>query len=205
MITTGNAELAERARLLCNHGAKPKYYHSLVGTNSRLDALQAAILRVKLKHLDRWSEKRAKNATLYNALFEGSKVGRPYHDARTRHIYNQYVIRVPKRDELKKHLTEKNIGCEIYYPVPLHLQKCFAHLGYKSGGHAALGAGRERDDRAAHLPRSCPKSRSVTWPRPSGSSSTRLETLHPGRPAPRPVRLRRARTPETGSPAAGST
>src|SRR5690348_5848832 len=133
MITTNSAELAEKARLLCNHGAKPKYYHSLVGTNSRLDALQAAILLVKLKHLDRWSEKRAKNAALYNALFEGSRVGRPYHDPRTRHIYNQYVVRVPKRDELKKHLGERNIGCEIYYPVPLHLQKCFAHLGSKVG------------------------------------------------------------------------
>ncbi len=133
MITTGNQELAEKARLLCNHGAKPKYHHSVVGTNSRLDALQAAILRVKLKHLDRWSEKRAKNAALYSALFEGSRVGRPYHDPRTRHIYNQYVIRVQKRDELKKHLAEKTIGCEVYYPVPLHLQKCFAHLGYKNG------------------------------------------------------------------------
>ena len=133
MITTTNPELAEKARLLCNHGAKPKYFHSLVGTNSRLDALQAAILRVKLRHLDRWSEGRAKNAALYNALFEGSKVGRPYHDPRTRHIYNQYIIRVPKRDELKKHLTDRNIGCEIYYPVPLHLQKCFAPLGYKAG------------------------------------------------------------------------
>ncbi len=133
MIVTGSAELADKARLLCNHGARPKYYHSLVGTNSRLDALQAALLRVKLKHLDRWSEKRAKNAALYNALFEGSRVGRPYHDPRTRHIYNQYVIRVPKRDELKKHLSDRHIGCEIYYPVPLHLQKCFAHLGYKVG------------------------------------------------------------------------
>jgi len=133
MIVTQNADLAEKARLLCNHGAKPKYYHSLVGTNSRLDALQAAILRVKLRHLDRWSERRAQNAALYNRLFEGSKVGRPYHDARTRHIYNQYVIRVPNRDALKKHLAEKNIGCEIYYPVPLHLQKCFAHLGCKPG------------------------------------------------------------------------
>jgi dTDP-4-amino-4,6-dideoxygalactose transaminase len=133
MMVTGNAEFAEKARLLCNHGAKPKYYHSLVGTNSRLDALQAAILRVKLRHLDRWSEQRAKNAALYNALFEGTAVGRPHHDTRTRHIYNQYVIRVQKRDELKKHLGERNIGCEVYYPVPLHLQKCFAHLGYKAG------------------------------------------------------------------------
>jgi dTDP-4-amino-4,6-dideoxygalactose transaminase len=133
MIVTQNADLAEKARLLCNHGAKPKYYHSVVGTNSRLDALQAAILRVKLRHLDRWSEARARNAALYNKLFEGSKVGRPWHDARTRHIYNQYVIRTPRRDELKKHLAERNIGCEVYYPVPLHQQKCFAHLGYKTG------------------------------------------------------------------------
>ncbi len=88
---------------------------------------------MKLKHLDRWSEKRARNAALYDAFFEGTRVGRPFHDPRTRHIYNQYVIRVPKRDALKKHLADKNIGCEIYYPVPLHLQKCFAHLGYKQG------------------------------------------------------------------------
>ncbi len=133
MIVTNNAELAEKARLLCNHGAKPKYHHSVVGTNSRLDALQAALLRVKLRHLDRWSEGRAKNAALYNKLFEGSKVGTPHHDPRTRHIYNQYVIRVPRREELKKHLAERNIGCEVYYPVPLHLQKCFAHLGGKPG------------------------------------------------------------------------
>ena len=133
MIVTQNPELAEKVRLLCNHGAKPKYYHSVVGTNSRLDALQAAILRVKLRHLDRWSEGRAKNAALYNKLFEGSKVGTPYHDPRTRHIYNQYVIRVSRRDELKKHLAERNIGCEVYYPVPLHLQECFADLGYRPG------------------------------------------------------------------------
>ncbi len=133
MIVTQNAELAEKARLLCNHGAKPKYYHSVVGTNSRLDALQAAILRVKLRHLDRWSEQRAKNAALYNQLFEGTAVGRPYHDPRTRHIYNQYVIRVTNRDGLKAHLAERNIGCEVYYPVPLHQQKCFASLGYKTG------------------------------------------------------------------------
>jgi dTDP-4-amino-4,6-dideoxygalactose transaminase len=133
MMVTQNAEFADKARLLCNHGAKPKYYHSLVGTNSRLDALQAAILRVKLRHLDRWSEKRAKNAALYNQLFEGAKVGRPYHDPRTRHIYNQYVLRVEKRDELRKHLTDHGIGNEVYYPVPLHLQKCFSMLGYATG------------------------------------------------------------------------
>jgi dTDP-4-amino-4,6-dideoxygalactose transaminase len=133
MIVTQNAEYAERVRLLREHGSKPKYYHSMVGTNSRLDALQAAILRVKLKHLDRWSEARARNAALYDQLFEGAHVGRPWKDPRARHIYNQYVIRVPKRDELKKHLTERGVGTEIYYPVPLHLQKCFAMLGGKAG------------------------------------------------------------------------
>jgi dTDP-4-amino-4,6-dideoxygalactose transaminase len=133
MIVTQNEEYAARVRLLCNHGAQPKYYHSLVGTNSRLDALQAAILRVKLRHLDRWSEGRARNAALYNQLFDGSRVGRPYHDPRTRHIYNQYIIRVPDRDAVRKHLQDRGIGTEVYYPVPLHLQKCFASLGHKPG------------------------------------------------------------------------
>jgi len=133
MVVAQDAALADRLRLLREHGSRPKYYHSLVGTNSRLDALQAAILRVKLQHLDRWSEARAKNAALYNKLFEGARVGRPYHDPRTRHIYNQYVIRVEKRDALREHLKDRGIGTEIYYPVPLHLQKCFATLGYKTG------------------------------------------------------------------------
>jgi dTDP-4-amino-4,6-dideoxygalactose transaminase len=133
MVVAQSQEFAHRVRLLREHGARPKYYHSLVGTNSRLDALQAAILRVKLKHLDRWSEGRARNAALYHALFEGSRVVRPYHDPRTRHIYNQYVIRVPKRDELRKFLSDRTIGNEVYYPVPLHLQQCFGSLGYQEG------------------------------------------------------------------------
>jgi dTDP-4-amino-4,6-dideoxygalactose transaminase len=133
MVTARDPALAERVRLLREHGAKPKYYHSIVGTNSRLDALQAAILRVKLKHLDRWSEGRARNATLYDRLFEGRRVGRPFRDHRTRHIYNQYVIRVPERDALRQHLADRGIGTEIYYPVPLHLQQCFATLGYTPG------------------------------------------------------------------------
>jgi len=133
MITTRDAALSERVRLLREHGAKPKYFHSLVGTNSRLDALQAAILRVKLRHLDRWSEKRALNAALYDQLFEGARLTRPYRDARTRHIYNQYVIRIADRDGLRQRLTERGIGTEIYYPVPLHLQKCFTSLGYQEG------------------------------------------------------------------------
>ncbi len=142
MIVTQNPEYAERVRLLREHGSKPKYYHSMVGTNSRLDALQAAILRIKLRHLDRWSEARARNAALYDQLFEGSPVGRPYRDPRSRHIYNQYVIRVPKRDDLRQHMTDRGIGTEIYYPVPLHLQKCFAMLGHKPGDmpHAEAAA-----------------------------------------------------------------
>ena len=133
MIVSNNAEHADRARLLCNHGARPKYYHALIGTNSRLDSLQAAILRVKLRHLDRWSEKRAQNAKLYDSLLEGSRVGRPFRDPRSRHIYNQYIIRSEKRDDLKKHLDERAIGTEVYYPVPLHLQQCFSSLGYREG------------------------------------------------------------------------
>ena len=133
MVVTQSAEHADRVRLLREHGARPKYHHAIVGTNSRLDALQAAILRVKLRHLDRWSEARARNAALYHQLFEGSRVGRPFRDPRARHIYNQYVIRVPERDGLRAALSERGIGTEIYYPVPLHLQKCFATLGYRDG------------------------------------------------------------------------
>ena len=133
MIVTNDAELGDKARLLREHGSRPKYYHAIVGTNSRLDALQAALLRVKLRHLDRWSEARARNAALYDSLFEGSRVGRPYHDPRTRHIYNQYVIRVPNRDAVRQALGERGVGTEVYYPVPLHLQKCFSMLGHQVG------------------------------------------------------------------------
>jgi len=143
MMVTQSPEHADRVRLLRDHGARPKYHHHIVGTNSRLDALQAAILRVKLRHLDRWSEARARNASLYNQLFEGSRVGRPFHDPRTRHIYNQYVIRVAGRDELKQHLADRGVSTEIYYPGPLHLQKCFSMLGYKTGDmpHAEAACG----------------------------------------------------------------
>jgi len=133
MITTRDAALTERLRLLREHGAKPKYYHSLVGTNSRLDALQAAILRVKLKHLDRWSEKRAKNAAAYDALLEGARLTRPHRDPRSRHIYNQYMIRAEARDALRQHLTDRGVGTEIYYPVPLHLQPALGPLGIQAG------------------------------------------------------------------------
>ncbi|MGH7729895.1 MAG: DegT/DnrJ/EryC1/StrS family aminotransferase [Candidatus Eiseniibacteriota bacterium] len=133
MVVAQDAALADRVRLLREHGARPKYHHALVGTNSRLDAIQAAILRVKLKHLDRWSEKRALNARLYDQLLEGSRIGRPYRDARARHIFNQYVVRVPNRDAVRTRMTDRGIGTEVYYPVPLHLQACFAMIGHQPG------------------------------------------------------------------------
>jgi dTDP-4-amino-4,6-dideoxygalactose transaminase len=143
MIVAQDAALADRVRLLREHGARPKYYHALVGTNSRLDAIQAAILRVKLKHLDRWSEKRARNANIYDQLLEGSRVGRPFRDTRARHIFNQYVVRVPNRDAVRTRMGERGIGTEVYYPVALHMQQCFAMLGYHEGDmpHSEAAAG----------------------------------------------------------------
>ncbi len=137
MVTTCDEELAERLRIFRNHGSKPKYYHKFIGGNFRLDALQAAVLRVKLKHLDSWTQARQKNADHYDELFKnadlGEKVITPWRRPGDRHIFNQYVIRAENRDALKKHLTEAGIGNEIYYPLCLHMQECFAHLGYKEG------------------------------------------------------------------------
>jgi dTDP-4-amino-4,6-dideoxygalactose transaminase len=135
LVTTNDPDLAERLRVLRVHGMKPKYYHQLVGGNFRLDALQAAVLRVKLKHLPAWTAGRRANAERYRQLFAtaglGTKVVLPG-DA-PGHIYNQFVLRVPDRDRLLAFLTERKIGAEVYYPVPLHLQECFAGLGGKKG------------------------------------------------------------------------
>ncbi len=133
MIVTNDESLAAKCRMLRDHGASPKYYHRCVGGNFRLDALQAAVIRVKLRHLDDWSAKRAANAALYDRLFAGSDVRTPRITEGNTSIYNQYVIRVPRRDELRAHLTASSIGAEVYYPVPLHLQECFAELGGKVG------------------------------------------------------------------------
>ncbi len=133
MIATNDEALAKQCRLMRNHGAEPKYYHKFVGGNFRLDALQAAIVRVKLRHLDNWSRGRRENAKRYDELFRGSSVRTPKIMDGNDSIYNQYVIRVPKRDALRKHLTDEGIGTEVYYPVPLHLQECFAKLGGKPG------------------------------------------------------------------------
>jgi dTDP-4-amino-4,6-dideoxygalactose transaminase len=137
LLTTNDAKLAKRARLLRTHGMEPKYYHHLVGANFRMDALQAAILRVKAPHLARWTEGRRANAARYRTMFQEAglarEVGLPTEPADRRHIYNQFVIRSPQRDALKRHLDEAGIGNEIYYPVPFHFQPCFAYLGHKPG------------------------------------------------------------------------
>ena len=133
MIVTQDKELADMLEILRNHGAKPKYYHKIVGGNFRLDTLQAAILLVKLKYLDSWSSGRRRNAKYYNERFSGTAILTPYVEDYNYSIYNQYVIRVRNRDKLLKHLQTNGIGCEIYYPVPLHLQECFSYLGYKKG------------------------------------------------------------------------
>ncbi len=133
MVTTGDEALAERLRRLRVHGAEKKYYHGEVGLNSRLDALQAAVLRVKLPHLDGWSDARAANAARYGELLAGASVTTPVARPHCRHVYNQYTLRVPNRDAVMAGLKDRGIGCAIYYPVPLHLQKCFAALGYQEG------------------------------------------------------------------------
>ena len=137
MVITNNDNLAEKLKILRVHGSKPKYYHSLVGGNFRLDALQAAVLIVKLKYLADWTKKRQQNALTYNQLFEKNKlvglVQLPFVCPENFHIYNQYVIRAQRRDELQKFLKEQDIGTEIYYPVPFHLQPCFFPLGYREG------------------------------------------------------------------------
>ena len=133
MVTTDDDALADELLSLREHGMKDRYFHDVVGVNSRLDALQAAVLLVKLAHLDAWSDGRAANAEHYNRRFAGSAVGTPHREPHCRHIYNQYMVRVRERDALEAHLKAKGIGCALYYPLPLHLQKCFADLGYREG------------------------------------------------------------------------
>src|SRR3954470_18729857 len=146
LLTATDPALAERARLLRTHGMKPKYYHHLVGANFRMDALQAAILRVKAPHLAAWTEGRQRNAARYRTLFRDAGldgiVTLPAERPDRSHIYNQFVIRTPDRDGLKRHLDAQGIGNEIYYPVPFHLQPCFADLGYRRGAfpHAERAA-----------------------------------------------------------------
>ena len=162
LVVTNDQELAKKLKILRVHGAEPKYYHKIIGGNFRLDAIQAAVINVKLPFLNKWSEKRRRNAETYNKLFVNARLsdgtGRISFDTRNPvlipkaiykpekgpkpgevqllsnyHIYNQYIIRVAKRDELRQFLTDNNIGTEIYYPLPFHIQECFLDLGYRLG------------------------------------------------------------------------
>ena len=140
MLTTNDDALADRIRLLANHGMRPRYYHSAVGINSRLDSMQAAMLGIKLRNLDGISSGRQRNANLYNELFAKSGLGQqvvlPVCDPRSGHVWNQYTVRTVgaiSRDEIRQQLAKKKIGAEVYYPVPLHQQECFAKLGYQTG------------------------------------------------------------------------
>ncbi|MBL7107212.1 MAG: DegT/DnrJ/EryC1/StrS family aminotransferase [Phycisphaerae bacterium] len=133
MVVTNDKDFYDRLVIMRNHGSNPKYYHDFIGGNFRLDPIQAAALIVKLPFLDQWSQARRCNAEYYNSKFAYTIVNTPYISNDCQSIYNQYVIRVPKRDELVKYLRQNQIGCEVYYPVPMHLQKCFENLGYKKG------------------------------------------------------------------------
>lgn len=136
IVTTGSDEFYDKLKILRVHGSKPKYYHMMIGGNFRLDALQAAIVSIKLKHLDDWTKARQSNAERYRILFSEAGLERiqlPV-EKQSRHIYNQFIINVPeKRDALRQFLQEAGIGVEVYYPVPLHLQECFAYLKYETG------------------------------------------------------------------------
>jgi len=134
MIVTNDAERAEKLRVLRGHGAKPKYYHRVVGGNFRLDAVHAAVVSAKLPHLDDWTAGRQRNAKRYDQLFRAAGVNvRLPVVVTNRHIFNQYVIRSSSRDQLQAFLKQKGVGSEVYYPVPMHLQDCFAYLGFKAG------------------------------------------------------------------------
>lgn len=137
-LTTDDDELARKLFALRVHGSEERYYHKWVGLNSRLDGFQGAVLRVKLPHLDTWSQKRKENADRYRVLFTDAglteQVTLPYERGNCRHIYNQFVVRIgERRDELRSFLAENGVGTDIYYPVPLHLQECFAYVGYRQG------------------------------------------------------------------------
>jgi len=154
LVVTNNDELAHSLRIKRVHGGEPKYYHKVIGGNFRLDALQAAVLRIKLPHLNSWSEKRRENTEKYNSFFieaglaeetgkinfdDNNKILLPkaiykdINELKNYHIYNQYIIRIQERDSLRDFLLKNEIGCEIYYPVPFHQQECFADLGYNDG------------------------------------------------------------------------
>lgn len=147
MVTTDDSGLADRVRVIRAHGGRKKYYAETLGTNSRLDALQAAILRVKLRHLDSWAKARQQNAARYRALFSEHKLNEfvipPEVPTGRHHVYNQFTIRCQRRDQLQQFLRERGLPSEVYYPYPLHLQPAFSYLGYRSGRfpHAEAASG----------------------------------------------------------------
>jgi dTDP-4-amino-4,6-dideoxygalactose transaminase len=142
-VTTMDADWAEHMRRLRNHGSPRRYVHEEMGWNSRLDSMQAAILRVKMRYVAEWNEARRERAGVYDRLFDGTglvsqpespaPVQLPWREPRARHVFHQYVVRVQRRDELRAFLAERGVGSEVYYPIPLHLQSCFAYLGYREG------------------------------------------------------------------------
>ncbi|UCC99122.1 MAG: DegT/DnrJ/EryC1/StrS family aminotransferase [Phycisphaerales bacterium] len=133
LVTTSSDELAQRIRILRDHGQNPRYFYKEIGGNFRLDGIQGAVLNVKLKHLESWNVKRRQHAELYDRLFTGSPVKTPRIDANNVSIYHQYAIAVPDRDNLAKYLAENGIGSAVFYPKPLHVQDCFVQLGYREG------------------------------------------------------------------------
>jgi dTDP-4-amino-4,6-dideoxygalactose transaminase len=137
LVSTTDPQLADRLKLLRAHGSRRKYQYEIIGTNSRLDALQAAILRVKLKHLDSWAKARQRHAASYRVLFAdyglNERLTAPTCPTHSTHVYNQFVIRVPERDALRNHLQQHGIPTDVYYPSPLHLQPAFEYLGYREG------------------------------------------------------------------------
>jgi dTDP-4-amino-4,6-dideoxygalactose transaminase len=157
LVTTNDAEMADHVRRLRNHGSRVRYYHEEIGWNSRLDSIQAAVLRVKLKYLDRWNARRREIAARYDQMLVDCRLAAPASRGgwaakepvrllctlpQAHHIYHQYVIRVKRRDELRPFLTARGVGSEVYYPVPLHMQDCFSYLGYREGDlpHTELAA-----------------------------------------------------------------
>ncbi len=166
LVTTHDGAMAERLRLLRDHGQQPKYHHAVLGGNFRLDAIQAAVLRVKLPHLRTWTEARRRNASRYRELFTQAgllgAVTLPHERSDAYHVYNQFVVRVPRRDEVRAFLTARGIGTEIYYPVPFHRQACFAAVPSAAGAfpHADAAAasvlalpifGELRDEQLQHV------------------------------------------------------
>ena len=133
MIVTNDESLYERLLIMRDHGQSPRYHYRHIGANFRLDSIQAAALLVKLPHLDRWSQARRDNATYYNQRFADTSIVTPFVRDDCVSVYNQYCIRVPRRDDLLAHLRANNIGCDVYYPVPMHMQACFADLDYRVG------------------------------------------------------------------------